>query len=117
MHEIRTPWRLFATAMALAALAHNPALWPALAGRGVPVTLSGHTHHGQLSIPRLGWSIASPFLELASRRESVPIVFITAHKEESERPQLLARGAIECLFKPFSESALLDAVEKALRAS
>lgn len=47
------------------ALAHNPALWPALAARGVALTLSGHTHHGQLSIPRLGWSIASPFLEHA----------------------------------------------------
>ncbi len=47
------------------ALAHNPALWPALAQRGVPLTLSGHTHHGQFSIPRLGWSMASPFLEHA----------------------------------------------------
>lgn len=47
------------------ALAHNPALWPALAERGVALTLSGHTHHGQLAIPRLGWSLASPFLEHA----------------------------------------------------
>ena len=47
------------------ALAHNPALWPALAQRGVHLTLSGHTHHGQLSIPALGWSLASVFLELA----------------------------------------------------
>ncbi|HEY9423002.1 MAG TPA: metallophosphoesterase [Thermoanaerobaculia bacterium] len=46
-------------------LAHNPALWPGLAKRGVHLTLSGHTHHGQLSIPRLGWSLASPFLERA----------------------------------------------------
>jgi uncharacterized protein len=44
-------------------LAHNPALWPALASRGVGLTLSGHTHWGQLSFPRLGWSLASPFLE------------------------------------------------------
>lgn len=47
------------------ALAHNPALWPALARRGVELTLSGHTHYGQLVIPWLGWSLASPFLELA----------------------------------------------------
>ena len=33
------------------ALAHNPALWPALAGRGVALTLSGHTHGGQVRIP------------------------------------------------------------------
>jgi predicted MPP superfamily phosphohydrolase len=47
------------------ALAHNPALWPPLAARGVPITLSGHTHWGQLAIPRLGWCLASPFLSLA----------------------------------------------------
>jgi predicted MPP superfamily phosphohydrolase len=47
------------------ALAHNPALWPALAKRGVQLTLSGHTHYGQFSIPRIGWSLASPFLQLA----------------------------------------------------
>ena len=47
------------------ALAHNPALWPALAERRVPFTLSGHTHWGQLAVPRLGWCLASPFLELA----------------------------------------------------
>jgi predicted MPP superfamily phosphohydrolase len=47
------------------ALAHNPALWPALARRGVELTLSGHTHYGQLVIPWLGWSLASPFLEHA----------------------------------------------------
>jgi len=46
-------------------LAHNPALFPALAARGVPVTLSGHTHHGQFSIPSHGWSLASVFLEYA----------------------------------------------------
>ena len=47
------------------ALAHNPALWPQLAARGVRLTLSGHTHHGQFSIPGLRWSLASMFLELA----------------------------------------------------
>ena len=47
------------------ALAHNPALWPLLAERGVRLTLSGHTHYGQLAIPGLGWSMASPFLDHA----------------------------------------------------
>lgn len=46
-------------------LAHNPALWPDLAARGVDLTLSGHTHYGQLSIPLIGWSLASLFLEHA----------------------------------------------------
>jgi predicted MPP superfamily phosphohydrolase len=47
------------------AFAHNPALWPQLAERGVALTLSGHTHWGQLALPKVGWSLASPFLELA----------------------------------------------------
>jgi uncharacterized protein len=47
------------------ALAHNPALWPQVAARGVQLTLSGHTHYGQFAIPRLRWSLASAFLEHA----------------------------------------------------
>ena len=46
-------------------LAHNPVLFPALADRRVGVVLSGHTHHGQLSIPSRRWSLASVFLEFA----------------------------------------------------
>jgi uncharacterized protein len=46
-------------------LAHNPALWPPLASAGVALTLSGHTHWGQFSINRAGWSLASVFLEHA----------------------------------------------------
>ena len=59
-------------------LAHNPALWPALAKRGARLTLSGHTHHGQLSIPSLGWSLASPFLERAMgvHREGDALLYI-----------------------------------------
>lgn len=44
-------------------LAHNPALFPHLVARGANVVVSGHTHHGQLSIPSRGWSLASMFLE------------------------------------------------------
>jgi len=47
------------------AFVHNPALWPALLERGTALTLSGHTHWGQFAVPRLGWSLASPFLEHA----------------------------------------------------
>ena len=47
------------------ALAHNPSLWPDLARRGVRLTLSGHTHWGQLAHPAIGWSLASQFLEHA----------------------------------------------------
>jgi predicted MPP superfamily phosphohydrolase len=47
------------------ALAHNPSLWPALAERGVQLTLSGHTHWGQLALPSLKWSLAGVFLDHA----------------------------------------------------
>jgi FixJ family two-component response regulator len=55
--------------------------------------------------------------ELARRREEIPIVFITAHREEAVRPRLLERGAVECLFKPFSDTALLEALNAALRVN
>jgi predicted MPP superfamily phosphohydrolase len=47
------------------ALAHNPSLWPALADRGVQLTLSGHTHWGQLALPAFKWSLAGVFLDHA----------------------------------------------------
>ena len=55
--------------------------------------------------------------ELARQRRSIPIVFITANADENLRPRLLESGAVECLFKPFTESALLAAVTLALRAA
>ena len=55
--------------------------------------------------------------ELTRRREDIPIVFITAHKDETIRPRVLGAGAVECLFKPFSDTALLEAVNAALRVN
>jgi FixJ family two-component response regulator len=55
--------------------------------------------------------------ELKRRRQDIPIVFITAHSDETERDRLLAEGAAECLFKPFSETALIQALDTALRTS
>jgi FixJ family two-component response regulator len=52
--------------------------------------------------------------ELASRRQQIPIVFITAHGDGTVRPRLLEQGAVECLFKPFSDTALLGALNTAL---
>jgi FixJ family two-component response regulator len=53
--------------------------------------------------------------ELTHRRQPIPIVFITASADKTMRSRLLAQGAVECLFKPFSEAALLDALDAALR--
>ena len=52
--------------------------------------------------------------ELSLRKQNIPIVFITAHSVETVRPRVLARGAVACLFKPFSETAILEAVNAAL---
>ena len=53
--------------------------------------------------------------ELTRRRQKIPVVFITGHRDASVRLRLLARGAVDCLVKPFSEAALLAAVRAALR--
>jgi CheY-like chemotaxis protein len=55
--------------------------------------------------------------ELTRRRQKIPIVFITAHGDETVRPRVLKQGAVECLLKPFSDTALLEALNAALRAS
>ena len=55
--------------------------------------------------------------ELTRRGWKIPIVFITAHGDLSTRAHLLEQGAAEYLLKPFSDTALRDAVNAALRAS
>jgi FixJ family two-component response regulator len=53
--------------------------------------------------------------ELTRRRLEIPIIFITAHGGEGVRPRLLEQGAVECLFKPFSDTALLEALNAVLQ--
>jgi FixJ family two-component response regulator len=67
-----------------------------------------------LDIAMPGMSGPEAQMELTRRRQWIPIVFITASADKRLRPQLVARGAVECLVKPFSEAALLDALESAL---
>jgi FixJ family two-component response regulator len=55
--------------------------------------------------------------ELTRRDQSIPIVFITGQRDEAVRPRLIAQGAVECLFKPFEATDLLQALNTALRAS
>ena len=52
--------------------------------------------------------------ELTRRGYAIPIVFITAQEDESIRARVLAAGAAAYLHKPFSDTALLDAVNAAL---
>jgi FixJ family two-component response regulator len=52
--------------------------------------------------------------ELKRRGRAIPIVFITGQKDEDIRKQAFRQGAIGFLYKPFSDSDLLDAVNAAL---
>ena len=55
--------------------------------------------------------------ELKRRRQEIPIVFITAQRDETVRSRMIEHGAVECLFKPFSETALIEALNTALRVA
>ncbi len=55
--------------------------------------------------------------ELKRRQKKIPIIFITGHENETVRALLLEDNTVECLFKPFSDSALLQALNHALRPS
>ena len=53
--------------------------------------------------------------ELEHRGHSIPIIFITAHKDEVVRGRAFQQGTVEFLFKPFNDTALLQALNTALR--
>jgi FixJ family two-component response regulator len=55
--------------------------------------------------------------ELKLRGHEIPIIFITASTDKTVRPQLLEQGAVECLFKPFSDTAMLEALNVAFRSN
>ncbi len=54
------------------------------------------------------------YQELILRKSDIPVVFITATRDDSVRQNVLKRGAVDCLIKPFTESALMGAVNAAL---
>jgi FixJ family two-component response regulator len=51
--------------------------------------------------------------ELLRRGHDIPTIFITAHADFASQPDM-REGAVDCLLKPFSETALLEALKKAL---
>lgn len=52
--------------------------------------------------------------ELKRRRESIPIIFLTGQKDDAKRDHALRLGAVQFLYKPFSDTALLDALNAAI---
>ena len=72
------------------------------------------THCMVLDIGLPGMSGPDLQHELVRRGRKIPIVFITAQGDKALTPHLLAAGGVACLFKPFSDTALIQAVEAAL---
>ena len=52
--------------------------------------------------------------ELKRLGRETPVIFITAHRDEKVRSHVIERGAIACLFKPFSGNVLRAAIDSAL---
>ena len=74
----------------------------------------GRTNCLILDIAMPGMSGPELQRELTRRTPRIPIVFITAHADDSLRPGVLEHGAAQCLLKPFSETTLLEALDVAL---
>jgi len=77
-------------------------------------TLVGRTRCLVLDVAMPGMSGLDLQQELTRRHCEIPIVFITATGDQTIRPRVLALGAVACLSKPFSETALLHALNAAL---
>jgi FixJ family two-component response regulator len=75
----------------------------------------GETRCLVLDIAMPGMSGPDLQQELLRRRQEIPIVFITGTADQTVRLGVLAMGAVACLSKPFSETALLYALNAALR--
>jgi len=56
------------------------------------------------------------YRQLKLRGQHIPTIFMTDNRDEATRTRALEQGAVNFLYKPFSDTALLDALNAALRA-
>ncbi|MDR6955091.1 FixJ family two-component response regulator [Ancylobacter sp. 3268] len=68
-----------------------------------------------LDIAMPGMSGVDLQCELIRLGRGIPIVFITAHGDEEFCQHLRRTGSVECLLKPFTDTALLDALNAVLQ--
>jgi FixJ family two-component response regulator len=73
-----------------------------------------HTRCLILDVVMKGMSGPELQRELIRRGYEIPIIFITAHPGASIPADLIKQGAAACLYKPFSEADLLEALAAAL---
>jgi FixJ family two-component response regulator len=66
-----------------------------------------------LDIAMPGMSGPDLHRELSQRKRQIPIIYVTALENERLHAQVISDGAVECLVKPFSETALIEALERA----
>ena len=55
--------------------------------------------------------------ELNRRQIRIPIIFITGTRDETLRSQLIEQGAVACLIKPFSDAAMLEALNSRFKSN
>jgi FixJ family two-component response regulator len=53
---------------------------------------------------------------LVAANSKIPIIFITSHGDGDARARALEAGAVDFLYKPFREEALLKAIDLALNS-
>jgi FixJ family two-component response regulator len=70
-----------------------------------------------LDIAMPGMTGPELYRELTRLKHRIPVVFITAHGDDSTRPRMIGQGAVDCLSKPFSDEALLRALNAAFGAN
>ena len=74
----------------------------------------GQTRCLVLDVNMPGMSGPELQLELRRQRWATPIVFISANTDDVLRLKVLERGAVAYLKKPFSDAAMMEAVNAAL---
>ncbi len=67
-----------------------------------------------LDVAMPGMSGPDLLRELKRRGQDIPVIFITGQRDGTIRPRVIEQGAVDCLFKPFSDTALQDALKAAL---
>ncbi len=70
-----------------------------------------------LDIAMPGISGPELYRELKRRGYEIPVIFITGQRDESLRARLVKQGVAGFLLKPFSDAALLAAIESAMQAT